>query len=268
MSTFFTAHPVSIKRLFLTQYFKDEVSLHVQSSHSWGNNIKATEKRHSNKTVQLHSTHVMWLTPVPAHKPHGGMTLGQLQILPKPRGEHQMLTLSHWCGKCQRCRWRGFLFSGVRLRPVPAVRHARHLIHKHGGGLWMLWSAWQAAGEMPSYCTGLWLFIAAPLFVLKQHRCRTLQKMINKSIPCRKKLPFIWRQLLQFTFFIEWDSLIFLKLFLIRMSAVSLLSLRRHTWDKNIQGRLWAHRHFLSFRRLLFVLAHSHAVAHEYTARQ
>lgn len=89
----------------------------------------------SNKILQLHSTHVMWLTLVPAHKPHGGMTLRQLQILHKPRGEHQMLALSRWCGKCQWCRWRRvFYFLGVRLRPVPAVRRARHLIHKHGGG--------------------------------------------------------------------------------------------------------------------------------------
>lgn len=37
--------------------------------------------------------------------------------------------------------------------------------------LWMSWSAWQTAGEMPSYCTDLSLFIAGSAWVLKQHRC-------------------------------------------------------------------------------------------------
>lgn len=38
-------------------------------------------------------------------EPHGGVTLGQLQILPEPKGEQQMLALAGRCGKCQRCRW-------------------------------------------------------------------------------------------------------------------------------------------------------------------
>lgn len=38
-------------------------------------------------------------------------------------------------------------------------------------GLWMSWSAWQTAGKMPGYCTGLSLFMAGWLFVLRQHRC-------------------------------------------------------------------------------------------------
>lgn len=71
-------------------------------------------------------------------KPHGGVTLGQLQILPEPKGEHQMLALAGRCGKCQRRRWRGiFIFFLIRwvvvvTRPCGAP-HSRHLIHKHGG---------------------------------------------------------------------------------------------------------------------------------------
>lgn len=74
-------------------------------------------------------------------KPHGSMTLGQLQTLPEPKGEHQMLALSGRCGKCQRRRWLGlflfiFFFNSVGLvvvtRPC-GTPHWRHLIHKHGG---------------------------------------------------------------------------------------------------------------------------------------
>lgn len=99
----------------------------------------------------------MLLSLVPAHKPHGCMTLRQLQTPHEPRGEHQMLVLFHWCGKCQLCRWWKvfyFLGSGCDLSPWCG---AQHLIHKHSGRRWVLCSACQTADEMPSYCTVLFI---------------------------------------------------------------------------------------------------------------
>lgn len=40
---------------------------------------------------------------------------------------------------CQTCRWLGGLFMRVWVGPVAALCHARHLIHKHASGPWMLW---------------------------------------------------------------------------------------------------------------------------------
>lgn len=110
---------------------------------------------HSNKIVQLHSTYVMWLTQVPTHKSRGGATLWQLS---KPAQgarwtpDAHALSLVWEMSAVQMAE--GFLLCRVRLWPVPAVRWAWHLIHKQGAGLWILWSAWRTAGEMP-WCTGL-----------------------------------------------------------------------------------------------------------------
>lgn len=104
-------------------------------------------------------------------KPHGSMTLGQLQILPEPKGEHQMLALSSRCGKWQSRRWRFFccffLFGGLWLWPVLAVHRTSDIssINMAGRPRDVVASAGRQQERCQSYC--LWLLVAGMSFVFK-----------------------------------------------------------------------------------------------------
>lgn len=164
-----------------------------------------------------------------------------------------------------------FLFSGFWLWPVLAVRRARHLIHKHGGRLGMLWSV---AGRLWERCQatvqafdyrqrGRSLFWSDAGVEQKGEKEKKKGGRKINSCHTGKKKPTSFGGSFYNLHSLLHETTSYFAFWLER------LLFRFCLWEDTPGIKIFKdereRRHPLSVLWLLFVLTHSHTVAHEYT---